>query len=81
MAENCVTPYREREFRKDGTFKKFTDPPRYRVDGDEIPGLVARGVMPFRFLRMRSDFATRFAGCEVADDVRRVLSAEGYYCR
>lgn len=79
MAVNCVAPVQEREVGKDGEFKRFFDPPRYRVDGEDLPGLVARGVMPFRFLRLRSDFGTRFAGCSCPGDVRRVLASEGFY--
>ena len=76
---NCITPSQRRMIGDDGEFQGFYKPPRYRVDGEEIPGLVARGVMPFRFLRMREDAGSRFKGCENADDVRKVLSSEGYY--
>lgn len=79
MAINCVTPSQQRVVNAKGEFQSFYQPPRYRVDVPALPGLVARGVMPFRFLVMRADFKTRFAGCADADAVRAVLSAEGYY--
>jgi hypothetical protein len=72
---NHITPYRDRVLHEDGRIE-FGD---YRVDGDEIPDLVARGVMPLRFLLMRKDAKTRFKGCESAADVRGVLRDEGFY--
>ncbi len=79
MAINNVVPSQQRKFNTKGEFLGFYDPPRYRVDEPAIPGLVATGVMPFRFLRMRADFGTRFKGCEDAVAARKVLAAEGYY--
>ncbi len=79
MAINCVVPSQERIFNDKGEFVSFHSPPRYRVDVPALPGLVARGVMPFRFLALREDFSTRFKGCENPDDVRKVLSSEGFY--
>jgi len=49
------------------------------VDAEGIPELCARGVMPMRFLVMRADYDARFAGCESAQDVNRVLVEEGIY--
>ncbi len=69
MARNQVEPYRDREVSEDGKIEWGP----YRVDGPDIPLLVARGVMPFRFMRERSDFETRFAGCETPADVGRVI--------
>ena len=79
MAINCVVPSQQRIFDKDGKFVSFYSPPRYRVDTEALPDLVARGVMPFRFLTMREDFEARFKGCETPEDVRGVLAAEGFY--
>ena len=76
---NCVTPQRVKvEKLVDGVIVAIhTD--RFLVDVEALPGLVARGVMPYRFLEMRADFATRFAGVEDPAGVRRVLRGEGYY--
>jgi len=49
------------------------------VDADGVPGLVARGVMPFRFLPYRADFQERFLGCSEAQHVNDVLLVEGFY--
>ena len=74
-ASNHVAPCRERLV--DRNDKPYLG--EYLVDADGIPGLVARGVVPFRYLKLRQDFPTRFADCADVHDVRRVLAAEGYY--
>jgi hypothetical protein len=77
---NCVQPQRERKevrITKDETVLEITD--HLMVDEPGLPGLVARGVMPFRYLRLRADFKKRFAGCEVPFDVNMVLRTEGYW--
>ena len=76
---NCVTPQRMKVDKKvDGVIREIgTD--EYMVDVEGLPGLVGRGVMPYRFLEQRLDFSTRFADCTGPSDVRRVLSGEGYY--
>jgi len=79
MAINCVVPSQQRRVNAKGEFQGFYEPPRYKVDVEALPGLVARGVMPFRFMLQREDFKSRFKGCETSDDVRAVLSKEGFY--
>lgn len=76
---NCVTPTQERMINAKGEFQGYYKPPRYMVDVPALPGLVARAVMPFKYLTMREDFATRFKDCKGPDDVRKVLSKEGFY--
>ena len=79
MAVNCVVPSRERVVDEAGVCVGLVEPGVYRVEGPEVPRLVARGVLPFPYLEGRSDFATRFLGCQDADDVRDVLLVEGAY--
>ena len=79
MAVNCVAPIQERRLDSGGKVLGLFEPPQYRVDEEGIPELVARGVMPFRFLRMRKDFGTRFKGCEAPLDVLAVLVGEGHF--
>jgi hypothetical protein len=77
---NHVTPQRvkvDKRVDKDNVIEVSTD--EYLVDVEALPGLVARGVMPYRFLEMRADFSTRFKGVEDPAGVRRVLRGEGYY--
>jgi len=77
VPRNNVTPSRYRVLdKKTDAFLRFGD---YMVDGEEIPGLVARGVLGFRFMLDRADFGPRFVGCNEPADVRRVLAYEGYY--
>ncbi len=75
MAVNQVVPMRKRVEVKGALIQ--TD--EFEVDVAALPELVARGVVPFRYLRLRSDFKTRFKGCEDARGVNRALAAEGYY--
>ncbi len=75
--KNNAAPSRYRILdKKTDAFIGFGD---YMVDIDELLGLVARGVLDFRFMEQRADFAKRFKACEDPADVRRVLASEGYY--
>ncbi len=76
MAINNIVPSRKRSLDKNGGIV-FSE--EYEVDGEAIPELVARGVLDFQYLQMRSDFGVRFGDCECAQDVIAVLSAEGYW--
>lgn len=76
---NCVAPPQDRIVDREGNFKGYYKPPRYRVDAPGIPMLCARGVLSMRFLAMRADFEERFKGCESPHDVRLVLFEEGVY--
>lgn len=79
MAINCVVPVRDRKFDSDGRVLGLLEPPVYRVEAEGLPLLVARGVMPFRFLELRKDFKSRFKGCVNSADVLEVLKAEGVF--
>ena len=81
MAVNCVVPSRERGYDEAGAFLGMVEPPVFRVEQEAIVRLVARGVVPFSYLELRSDFATRFAGCTEAEHVIDVLRSEGFYPR
>ena len=81
MANNCVVPTQVRIVDAQDNFRGFHSPPRYQVDIPGLPGQVACGVLPFRFMRLRADFSSRFSGCEDAAGVRKVLVAEGFYER
>lgn len=74
---NNVTPCRVRKF--DEKAGRAIETGEYKVDVEALPGLVARGVVPYRFMLDRVDFSARFAGCGDAIGVRAILASEGYY--
>ena len=76
---NYVKPQRVKVERKvDGILREISTDD-FKVDVEGLPGLVARGVMPFRYLKELKDFKARFADCVCALDVNRVLASEGFY--
>ena len=75
MATNQVVPAQERRITEQGEFIGFYDPPRYRYTED-FPKLVARGVMPIKYL-----VGDRFKGCVEPSHVGDVLLSEGEYSR
>ena len=76
MANNGVAPSQLRRLDKDDKFLGFYEPARY-AQTDDMPELVARGVLPFQYLEL----GDRFRGCTEAAHIHDVLLAEGVYPR
>ena len=74
---NNVAPSRFRILEK--KTDKFLGFGNYMVDSEAIPGLVARGVLRFKFMLDRADFESRFGLCKDACGVRMILAGEGFY--
>lgn len=74
---NQVVPCRERTTSVKGEVELGD----FAVDQEGLPELVARGVVPFEYLRRREDFGERFAGCTEPAHVLDVLRSEGWFPR
>lgn len=73
MATNCVVPSRVRNLNAKDEFVSFGE----YMQTEDMPELVARGVLPFGFLQL----GDRFKGCTEASHIQDVLFTEGFYAR